>query len=833
MVMKRLPFLLAVAAFIVGRGAAGGEMPAFVTTYCLDCHSGADAEGGFDLDKLALSLDSSQHFNRWVSIHDRVSRGEMPPAGAEQPAQKARDGFLKMLSGDLHRVDSERQVQRGRVQYRRLNRFEYENSLRDLLSLPHLEVREMLPPDSTAHGFDNVGSALAVSYVQMSRYLDAATQALNEAIVLTDRPDFLQKRLEARTNGRFGQVLRKGVEAVPIGEAVGLLRQPNTAQAPWWWSKCDPPADGIYRLRMKSFGFVWDKGKVLPADCPHAVTFHAVQGTTKRPLGTFDVGQSKDDPVVHDFEVFLRQGDQLQIWFESLDDRNKGKRELSDYTAPGVAVEWLEIEGPLIEQWPPAAYRTLFGELPLEVWTQDSGLREPPVPIITSGVGKRARRVPAKRNQISLYHVASDQPHDDARRLLVRFAERAFRRPVDENDLNDVLALVTEKLDQRYTLQEALRVGFQAILCSPEFLFLDESPGRLDDFALASRLSYFLWSSLPDEPLKKLAADGTLSQPDVLRDQVERMLADPKHHRFIENFCGQWLDLRRITITQPDEQLYPEFDSLLLQSMVKETHAFAERMLVDDLSVDHLVDSEFVMINARLAELYEIPGVQGVAIREVPLDAQSRRGGLLTQASLLKVTANGTTTSPVTRGAWVLDRLLGQPSPLPPPNIPAVEPDLRGTTTIREQLAKHRNDAACAVCHRRIDPPGFALECFDVIGGWRDRYRSLGEGEQASVTIKGGRPVRYRLGRPVDSSGVAPNGQRFDGIEEFRRILLNERTQLARNVVQRLLIYATGAGIQFADRPVVEKILERTKDREFGLRSMIHEVVQSETFQQK
>jgi hypothetical protein len=721
----------------------------------------------------------------------------------------------------------------GRVQFRRLSRGEYESTLRDLLSLPNLEVREMLPPDGTAHGFDKIGSALNLSYVQMSRYLDAADAALDQAIVLNPRPAHTTTRLEARTNGRFAQVLNKAKEAVPVGDAVGLLRQPNTAQAPWWWSKFEPPIDGYYRLRMKSFGFLWDRGKVLSADRSHALTFHAVQGSTKRPLGTFDVGRSEQEASIHDFTTFLRQGDQLQVWLETLDDRNKGERELSEYTAPGVALEWLEVEGPVLDSWPPASHQGLFGDLPIAEWTHESGLREPPVPMITQGVGKRANRVPAKRNKVSLFHVVPQNPGDDARRLLSDFANRAFRRPVNEEDLEGILKLVQNKLDQKHCFQEAMKVGFQAILCAPEFLFLQEQPGELDPYALASRLSYFLWNSMPDAQLLSLAENGTLREPAALHGQVERMLDDPKSQRFIESFCGQWLDLRRITITQPDEQLYPEFDQLLQSSMVDETHAFVAEMIREDLGIEHLVDSDFAMINGRLAELYEIPDVEGVSIRKVQLPPDGARGGIVTQASVLKVTANGTTTSPVTRGAWFLDRIYGEPAPLPPPNIPAVEPDLRGTTTIREQLDRHRNVAACASCHRKIDPPGFALESFDVIGGWRDRYRSLGEGESVEKTLKNGRPVAYKLGRPVDSSGIAPNGKTFRDIHGFRLVLAAEHEQLARNMAQRLLVYATGAGIEFADRRVIEGILEQARERDFGFRTLIHAVVQSNAFQSK
>lgn len=827
-------FAVSLISAVNVRGETPPVVAEFISTHCLDCHSGESAEAGFDLKSLAFNLDDGLKFGHWVQVHDRVQRGQMPPADTDQPDAGERNAFVSGLRGTLIAHSRTRQARDGRVQYRRLNRIEYEHTLRDLLSLPHLEVSEMLPPDNASSGFDNVGSALDLSYVQISRYLEASRLALDHAMVLTPQPKQEVVRLEAKTNGRFSQVLRKGEEAVLIGNAVGLMRQPNTAQAPWWWSKFVPPIDGNYRLRMKTFGFVWDKGKVLPADRNHVITYYAVQGTTKRPIGTFDVGPSPEEPSIHEFTAFIRQGDQLQVWFETLDDRNK-KRDtpLDNYSAPGVAVEWIEIEGPLFEQWPSASYQALFGNLPMEPWTAETGLRQPALPMIVDGVGKRAKLVQAKPNKTTLMHVVTESPYKDAKRLLKKFARRAFRRPIEPGELSDIDALIESKLEQKFCFQEAMRVGFQAVLCSPEFLFLQEQPGELNTYALASRLSYFLWSSIPDDGLISLAADGSLREPAVLRQQVERMLDDPKVSRFVENFCGQWLDLRRITITQPDEELYPEFDQLLLTSMEAETQAYFAEMVNSDLSVTHLVDSDFAMINGRLARHYEIPNVEGAEIRKVALPKESPRGGLLTQASLLKVTANGTTTSPVTRGAWVLDRIYGQPAQLPPPNVPAIEPDLRGTTTIREQLDKHRSIDACASCHREIDPPGFALENFDVIGGWRDRYRSLEMGAPAQKTFKDNRPVRYKLGLPVDASGQAPDGASFNDIHDFRRILLAQKEQLARNMVQRLLVYATGAEIQFADRPVVEKILDQCRQSDYGIRSLIHEVVRSEIFQRK
>ncbi|MBI1247912.1 DUF1592 domain-containing protein [bacterium] len=812
---------------------ADADIRATVEQSCYDCHQGKSAEGNFSIDQLTLDLNDEKAFQKWVQVYDRVEKGEMPPKDAEPVEPAKRNALLQTLSQSLKQADIERQKKFGRGPIRRLNRVQYENSLRDLLALPHLEVREMLPPDGSAHGFDTVGSALDLSYVQMSRYIEASALALEKAINLQPQPKMLDVHVIAKENGRLKQVVDRLEEAVPVGESVGLLRQPNTAQAPWSWSKVDPPADGNYRIRMKTFGFVWDKGKVLPADRPHAVTFQVVQQTNKRNLGTFDIGPSEDQATIHDFTAYLKQGDQLQIWFETLDDRNKGKTPLEEYTAPGVAVEWLEIEGPIHKTWPPESYHRLFADLPIEKWTPESGKIEPPLPMEVRGVGNRAERVPAKRNRTEFNQVVSENPPADARRLLLSFAERAFRRPAELEEIAPMETLVLEKLEQGHCFQEAMRIGYQAILCAPEFLFLEEQPGKLDQYALAARLSYFLWKSTPDEELYGLARQRKLSEPKVLDQQIERMLSDPKSQRFVEDFCGQWLDLRRISATQPDEKLYPESDPLLLDSMLRETHAYFREMLDSDLSVDHLVDSDFIMVNGRLARHYGIAGVEGVDIRKVSVPEDSPRGGLLTMASILKVTANGTSTSPVVRGAWVLDRICGQPVPLPPANVPAIEPDLRGATTIREQLDKHRSDASCAVCHRRMDPPGFALENFDVIGGWRQRYRSLEVGDKSDNKNRYGHPVNYKLGLQVDASGEAPDGSHFDDIDGLRQILLRQRKQLARSLVEKLVVYSTGAGIGFADRDSVESILDQASKREYGLRSMIHAIVQSDLFQTK
>jgi hypothetical protein len=317
-----------------------------------------------------------------------------------------------------------------------------------------------------------------------------------------------------------------------------------------------------------------------------------------------------------------------------------------------------------------------------------------------------------------------------------------------------------------------------------------------------------------------------------LRSQVERMLNDRRAAALTQQFLGQWLDLRQIDATAPDRMLYPEYDAFLRYSMLKETELFFEQMLKNDLSLMCLIDSDFAMLNERLARHYGIAGVEGPEFRTVKLPPGSHRGGVLTQAAILKVTANGTVTSPVLRGVWVLNNLLGQPPPPPPPDVPAIEPDTRGAISIRDQLAKHRQAEACASCHQKIDPPGFALESYDVIGGWRENYRSLGGGSKVDRKVNGN-PVQYRTGPKVEAGDVMPDGQRFRDIDEFKKILLTNPEPVARCVAEKLLVYATGSSIQATDRAAVSAIVERARGKKYGLRALMHEIVQSDLFLNK
>ena len=457
----------------------------------------------------------------------------------------------------------------------------------------------------------------------------------------------------------------------------------------------------------------------------------------------------------------------------------------------------MEVEGPFPEAWPTESYRRVYGD------------------------------VDPKTGTLA-----------DAEKLLKELLPKAFRRPIQSGEEKPFVALVAASMESGQPFPAALRIGIKAVLASPKFLYFRETAGQLDDFALASRLSYFLWSTMPDETLLALAQSGELHRPEVLRMQVERMLEHPKAKSFTENFTGQWLSLREISVTTPDKALYPEFEELLQWSSVRETHLFFDEILKQNLSVENFVDSDFAMLNGRLATHYGIPDVHGVSFRKVPLKPEFHRGGVLTQASILKVTANGSTTSPVLRGVWVLDRILGRPVPPPPPNVPAVEPDIRGATTIREQLVKHRATENCAGCHSRIDPPGFALESYDVIGGWRDRYRVVADrkdwvNNRVGPLAKYLAAYQYGLGRPVEAGDRLADGRKFDDITEFKKLLLANPDQIARCLTEKLVTYATGHPVGFSDHQSITRIVEDARKSDYGLRTLIHAVVVSDLFLKK
>ena len=800
----------------------------FIEAHCLDCHGTDVQKAGLRLDTLAADFRDEKVATTWVHVFDKLVSGEMPPKKRERPPQQDVDATTKFLHAQLHEASLERQRKEGRVVIRRLNGTEYENTLHDLLGTK-VPLKEVLPEDSTTAGFDNVSSGLDLSATHFLLYQEAAAQAVNSVIPVHPPMPFSDMRtgLEMSQKGpNFKQTLNRSCKLQ--GDAViiysKLPRYGLCMTAP-------VPAPGRYKIQMKVCA-VGAEAKPIP------VGLMAVMQSGREDAVLRDVRDiPHGEPKVIEFEMDLIRRQAFVVNLLTTWDIRGFKKPIDEYTGPGLLVEYLKIEGP-VDAFPPPAYGNLFAGVPLKARSVAKAEQ----------TGGRVPSIGDRRSEYSWYNdplvTASANPKQDAERLIRAFLPRAFRRPVSEEVQRQYVQKVHSKLDQQYTFLDAMTYGYKLILSSPDFLFLTGAPAsaataqgalpatKLDDYSLAERLSYFLWSTLPDDELLAVASRGELSKPAVLRTQVERMLNSPRAHQFTQNFTGQWLDLRKIDDTIPDPQLYSDFDYLLLWAMPQETQKFFEEVLRHDLSVLNFIDSDWSMLNERLAGHYGIPGVRGSAFQKVSLPAGSHRGGVMTHAAVLKVTADGTRTSPVLRGAWVLERILGKPPAPPPPDIPAIEPDIRGATTIRQQLDKHRNTPACATCHVHIDPPGFALENFDPIGNWRDFYRVTTRTKEGIVNLPYTSRGVYR-GPDVEQGGETPEGKPFKNVDDYKKILLDDKDQLARSLTQKLMVYATGAEIQFADREVVEQIVATLRAKNNGLRTLVHEIVQSRVFLNK
>jgi hypothetical protein len=835
------------------RAALPPAATTFIQRHCADCHNSDAKKGNLDLSALPFDLNTQATFDRWVKIHDRVEAGEMPPKSEKRPAAAESTAFLKAIADPMIQADQAREATQGRAVWRRLNRYEYENAMRDLLGAPWLQIKELLPEDGESHRFNKDGTALSISHVQMAAYLDAAEYALHEvAGTQASRPETTTTRYYAREQksfvnkmeftvfnhsseratmpllGEHGQpeVLAKTAPitvgakdpAVREQEAFGVVAS-SYEPLEMTFNGFSAKVSGHYKLRFKGYTFwdgpvseeKWWVPSMTKASRGHRDEPVTIYSETRprllRLLGSFDF---KPDPSVHELDVYMLAGETIRPdaarlfrsrppnWHNPLAEKDG---------CPGVAFQWMEAEGPIYDQWPTAGQRLLYGQLP----TKD----------------------PASPGEA--VQVLSQKPHDDAHQLLSNFMQKAYRRPVGADEVQRFAGVVDHAMSSGESFSDAMEAGYSAVLCSPDFVCIEEQPGKLDDFALAERLAFFLWNSPPDDQLRKLAIAKTLHVGQTLGAQVERMLSDPKSRRFQDAFLDYWLDLRKLVATAPDSTVYPDYylDDLLTESADRETRLFFNDLVDHDLPSSNIVSSDFTYLNERLAKLYGIPGVTGVAMRRVELPANSLRGGFMTQASVLKVTANGTTTSPVLRGAWIMERVLGKPPPPPPPNVPAIEPDIRGATTIRAQLEAHRKLASCAACHAKIDPAGFALENFDVMGGFRDDYRALGEGQRVKGYGHGGQTFEFHIGQPVDASSVLPDGRHFQNVTELKKLLLADQRQIARNLAQQLVVYGTGAAVQFGDRPQVEAILDHSAAKNYGVRTIIKEVVMSDLFQMK
>ncbi len=779
------------------------DVTPLVESSCLRCH-GPRTATPLNLSELGFDLADHDTFRAWEKVYTRVARGEMPPAAAPQPDAAVAETALASLKGAL--VEASLAVRGGqRTPLRRLTRLEYEYTVQDLLGLDDAlrqDLRQLLPGEPDTGGFDVVAAKQGISPFHVRSYLAAADRALDLALALRPRPMSQRHTIDyAKSRSLYGISVAKGL-------GLGIVKQLDDAFVAFFefgstytfHSQAEGyavPEPGRYRVTVDAYPY--------QAETPVRLKLYkgykaGAAASLDELIGSFDlVG---DGSRMVEVTPFLRPGDLVAVSPADLDVPAGARRgsNVKDFPGEGIALRSMTFEGPLLDgdTWPPAGTRRLLTGVEFD-----------------------------EAGEIRL----TKAPYEHVVEIVEAFAPRAFRRPLHDGELEAYTSLAEPLLAEGRPFLEALRVSLRTVLSAPAFLYQSGTPGPLDDYALASRLSYFLWRSMPDDTLFDAAAEGRLSDPVVLDAQVDRMLDDTKSARFVTDFGGQAFRLYEITATTPDRGLYPEFDDALGQAMARETELFLTDMIAENLGVGQLVDADFTFVDRQLADHYGIPGVEGEAMRKVTLPADSPRGGLLTQASILKITSNGTTTSPVPRGNFVLANLLGQPAPPPPPGVAGLEPDTRGTTTIREQLEAHRSNPVCGSCHRVIDPPGFALESFDPIGGFRTNYRVSGRDNQAG---RPGRRARFREGPAVDPSSVTPSGHAFAGIEEYKRILLEQQLdQVARHFTSQLLVFGTGAEVDFADRDEVEQILGNGRDDGFPIRTLIHDVVQSDVFRSR
>lgn len=766
--------------------ALRARLTQFVQDHCVDCHDPDTKEGDLNLVDLDFNPADASNRRLWVTISDRVHSGEMPPDDAERPDRQSIEDFLVAIREPMTSTLRDEHRMFGRVRSRRLNRMEYENTIHDLFGID-IPLQDLLPEDTYQDGFATVAEAQQVSHHLLQRYLDAVDAALDEAFSRALQPEgkpFFHRYSSAELGRKTGQrdPWHVGDETIAWSATqVYHGRVPETEVKRTGWYQIT--LHDAHAVNTKPGEGVW-------------CTVRSGVGYAKAPI-MYLAGVFRADENPHDqtFQTWIRAGHLIEARpSDNTIPRVRGTN-LNNYKGstrdkrpipkvPGLAYSAITLQSIHLAPSRESVIKQLFGDHPID---QDA-TRE-------SIVG-----------------------------LMQDFANRAFRRPVKQKDLSPYFALIDRDLESGLEWQQALKRGYRALLCSPQFIYLNELPGQLDDHAIASRLSYFLWSTMPDETLRAAADAGELSNPRSRRAQVERMLSDPRSRGLVTALAEQWLNLREIDFTTPDSGLYPEFDETLQQSMVDETHAFLARLIQDDLPAANIIDSDFAMLNERLAKHYGIPNVNHEEILPVALRPEDHRGGLISQGAVLKVTANGTTTSPVVRGAFMNERILGVEIPPPPDNVPAIEPDIRGATSIRDQLEKHSDQTSCAACHIKIDPPGFALENYDVIGGWRTHYRKLGAPKSSRSSASG---------IPVDPHHQFVSGESFQDVDQFKQIVLRDPEQIARNFTNQLVTYSTGASVTFSDRMVIEEMLQKAEPKQYGIRSLIHAVVDSPIFLSK
>ena len=750
-------FLL-LPACAVFHATAGEPTPSYQTEiqplferYCYDCHADGVKKGGvtFDSHRTTEALFSDRDL--WSRIRDQLDFRLMPPPDEDSPDDSEREKLISWIDDHIFPVDPDN-PDPGRVTLRRLNRNEYRNTIRDLLGVT-IPVESILPPDDTGYGFDNIGDTLTLSPAHLERYFDAAEQALDLAIRIGPMP--------REHHSASGSSLRG--DGHPRDDGRFLFTHGEAS------ARFEIPRAGRYRIEVVAGG--------SPGGDEHPQMELRID---RQPVHTWEVKAAENAPLAHHHELNLDPNDRLRIsaaftndfYDESSTDPTRRDRNLF--------VRSIAVTGPL--DGPP-----------------------PPKPQTHVRIYGEPRSSPPRE---------SDRAH--ASRVIGNFARRAFRRPPTDDELHRHTELALQRAEG--DIEAGIRDALLAILVSPSFIFREEAPPRnpsgngkslVSEHALASRLSYFLWSSMPDDTLLDHAAAGTLRQN--LHSEVARMLASEKSAALVSDFAGQWLQTRDLDIIAPDTKIFPQFDRALAAAMRAETDQLFAHIIRENLPVRTLIDADFTFLNDRLARHYGYPEVRGSQFRKFPLTDTPRRG-ILGHASILTLTSYPTRTSPVIRGKYILDNILNTPPPPPPQNVPALETTRKDgeNLPLRAQLERHRADPNCSSCHALMDPLGFGLENFDALGRWRESEN----------------------GHPIDPAGTLADGQAFAGPAELLEILTKDpKDRFLRAAAAKMLTFALGRGLEYYDRPTLDRIVSRAKEDDGRIHSLIHAIVDSVPFQ--
>ena len=782
----------------------------FLSEFCFGCHGNkGEAKNGLNLQAFASAETLIDQRNHWEDVVGMLRRGDMPPIEEEQPADARRQAVAAWLERELARIDRVTPPDPGRVTARRLNRNEYNNTVQDLLGVA-LRPADDFPQDDAGYGFDNIADVLSLSPVLMEKYLSAADAIARTAVFgpATPKPTLTRLRSEGRRNGDARQF--------PAQYDVTGLSLPNAFHAVH-----RIPVEGEYVIRV----FL---GGQRPANSdPIRLTLWVDEREAlsvvhdQEKYGRFELDRQDFGGQTADFKIRLPAGEHkiavaIPRIFEGLPSRFNGPNPSARPDPPRTFTPPANAPPERIAQ-----LKQRFEETQAEL--EKIPLNGVRVSAVEVGGPYSQVTTPSAQSLARVYtcgHGDGDHQPACARVIMTSLARRAFRRPVSRAEIDPYVSLVREAQQEEQSFQEGLAVGISALLVAPDFLFRIERDRpiaagalshRISQHELATRISYFLWASMPDDRLRRAADAGTLRNPVILAAEIRRMLQDPRSSALAENFGGQWLQFRALESVTRDRQKFPDFEDYLRLSMRRETELFVEHIIRADRSILDFISGRYSFLNERLATHYGIPGVTGPEFRRVDLTA-TPRGGVVTHGSVLTVSSYATRTSPVLRGKWILDNLLNAPPPEPPADVPNLDETTIGTSaSVRMQLEEHRKNPVCASCHRRMDPLGFGLENFDAVGAWRTMDGKL----------------------PIDSAGVLPDGRAFNGPDELRTILSGDRDAFARALTSKLLTYALGRGLERYDGKTVKEIAAKLPAQDYRFSALVLEIVKSLPFQSR